>query len=446
MVNYGASRGCETCRRRRKCAKAGRTCLGYKSTDQLRFRHHKPSVLPSPSTSEQSFTEHAVDTFLEQYVVHSADPGISRGFLDGLPSLLANAEPKSHVVQVTEIVAWASLGRVWKRPDLLSRAREQYVSLLYSFQGPLLSCQVSAPTVEALVTAILLGLYEIISSSVDHPAQEQVAHVRGVCALMLSPSSPFDLQSIMQLFQVANPLLLKYALKPGPTLPRRLCAPASNDTRANNQLRDPTTTPDELQQTFAHALVSKREFSQWGIYKDAAWEPKTVGSVTEADAEASLCPYTTYLMLLDVLIRLAPRSAIQHTESVNGWKQQAAILINDMIASIPYQLAKHPEEYLVTIASRVGAPALGRYVGGLLLLHPLYVLSTCQIVPVETKIYVRRCLDWIGEYMGIGQATVTSKGYDDIPFQQMAEGHVLIWAGMLLQADNKTAQSRNVSD
>ncbi|KAL4802572.1 hypothetical protein BDV18DRAFT_163974 [Aspergillus unguis] len=480
MVNYGVSRACETCRRRRKktcnrCAKAGRACLGYRSSDQLRFRHHKPPALPSPPTSEQSSRGPAVDAFLEQYVVHSADSSVSRGFLDGLPSLLANAEPSSHVAQATISVAWASLGNLWKRPDLLARAREQYLYTLHSFQGLMHSCQVSAPTVEALVTALLLGLYEIISSSEDQPAQEHVAHVRGVCALLLSPNSPFDLQSSMQLFQVANPLLLRQAFKDQPT-PGVFCAPASNDTvhdldailikchplfeRANNQLQDPTTSLDDLQQTFAQALVIKREFSRWDAHKDAAWAPRTVGSISETDAESSSCPYVTpgpihsyydvyvgavmntyrktYLMLLDVLIRLAPRSALEETKSPVAWVEQSSILINDMIASIPYHLAKDPKQYLISIVSRSGAPAVGRHVGGLLLLHPLYVLSTCSVVPASTQSYVRRCLAWIGEHMGIGQAKVMSQGYDNIPFQQMAEGHVLIWAGMLLQPDNKS--------
>jgi hypothetical protein len=87
--------------------------------------------------------------------------------------------------------------------------------LLHAFQGVLMSFQLCEPTVEALVTAILLGLYEIITSHESHESKEQehIAHVRGVCALMLSPNSPFDLLASTQLFQVASPLLIKHGYR-----------------------------------------------------------------------------------------------------------------------------------------------------------------------------------------------------------------------------------------
>lgn len=151
--------------------------------------------------------------FFDQYVVHTTDLRISRGFLDGLPSLLANAEPSSDLVRAVEIVAWATLGNRFSWPDLLLTARKQYITLLRSFQGLLLSCQLHLPTVEALVIAILLGLYEIVSSTDLLPEQQHIAHVRGVCALLLNDSSPFDLLSSTQLFQVANPLIAKGVLQ-----------------------------------------------------------------------------------------------------------------------------------------------------------------------------------------------------------------------------------------
>lgn len=173
-----------------------------------------PVQFPSTSINEISITEDAVGFFVDQYVVCSTDPRVSRGFLDGLPSLLTNAHSSSDLVQAVEIVAWTSLGNQLDRSDLLVTARRQYVSLLRSFQVLLQSCQLLAPTVEALVIAILLGLYEIVSSGeILLEQQKHVAHVRGVCALLLSPNSPFDLFSSTRLFQVANPLLIKRAIQ-----------------------------------------------------------------------------------------------------------------------------------------------------------------------------------------------------------------------------------------
>lgn len=166
-----------------------------------------------PPLSEIYTTDYVVGMFLDQYVVRTTDPRISRGFLDGLPSLLANAEPSSDLVQAVEIVAWASLGNRFSWPGLLVKAKKQYITLLQSFQVLLLSCQLHSPTVEALVIAILLGLYEIVSSADLLPEQQHVAHVRGVCALLLNDNSPFDLLSSTHLFQVANPLLAKGVLQ-----------------------------------------------------------------------------------------------------------------------------------------------------------------------------------------------------------------------------------------
>lgn len=65
---------------------------------------------------------------------------------------------------------------------------------------------------EALVIAILLGLYDIVSSADLLPEQQDVAYVRGVCAMPRNDNSTFDLSSSTQLFQVANPLLAKGVL------------------------------------------------------------------------------------------------------------------------------------------------------------------------------------------------------------------------------------------
>ncbi|EED14960.1 conserved hypothetical protein [Talaromyces stipitatus ATCC 10500] len=497
MVNYGVSRACETCRKRRKkydegrptcsrCAKAGRVCLGYRSEDQLHFRYHAapvnaPVQTPLPPISEIYTTDHAVRFFLDQYVVRTTDTRISRGFLHGLPSLLANAEPYTDLVQAVEIVAWASLGNQFSWPDLLVKARKQYITLLQSFQVLLLSCQLHSPTVEALVIVILLGMYEIVSSADLLPEQQQhVAHVRGVYALLLSDSSPFDLRSSTQLFQVASPLLARGALQNDHTA-GVLCAPASNNTvrnlgqiliechslfeRVNTQLQNPQTPPTDLQETFAKALRKEYAFSQWDTNLDTSWQANTIGYVTEAEAQASSCPFCwhgavhsyfdvyvaavmntyrkTYLMLLEALIRTASHiNPVNHADTITNWTHEARLLADDIVASVPYHLTSNLRDYLRTITSQKGTPRIGRSVGGLLLLHPLYVLSTSSILHPPMQSYVKSCLAWIGQYMEIGQGTLMSKvngsqGYAILPFQEMAEEHVLIWAGMLLQPIEK---------
>ncbi|PYH90622.1 hypothetical protein BO71DRAFT_387273 [Aspergillus ellipticus CBS 707.79] len=474
MVNRGVSRACETCRKRRKkcdetrprclrCTKAGRACQGYRRYDELYFRYYvDPASSPTPPAAEKT----PLEVFLDDYVVPSIDPTVSRGFLDGLPSFLHGADASSDLVMAAELVAYTSMGHRLGRPDLLDQAAQKYVGLLHSFRITL-SSQIHGPTIETLVTAILLGLYEIVSGGIGSRPGQHVAHVHGVCAILSLENSPFDLFTSTQLFQVANPLILKQPLKPSLTLtPGVLCAPISYNSvqnldtvlirchplfeRANSQLADPNSSSETLQATFADALTLEEAFSQWTPSQSEAWHPQLICSLR---ATKSNCPYyrpgpvhayfdvyvaavmntyrKTYLMLLEVLIKIAPR--LSQTDRTTKWMKQSHLLIDDIVASIPYHLARNLHEYTET-----GQSAVGRPVGGLLLLHPLFVVSTCTIVPPPIQAYVRRCLAWIGKHMGIGQATLLSEARSDqplpiIPFQQMAEGHVLIWACMLLQ-------------
>jgi hypothetical protein len=150
----------------------------------------------------------------------------------------------------------------------------------------------------------------------------------------------------------------------------------------------------------------------------------------------------TYLMLIDVLVRLLPRAVPElnastalddpnldidqvasaagaATNTIATWTEKATGLVHEILASIPYHLAKDLSAVgtmspsapggLRTSSTSTSAPGVGRPVGGLLLLHPLYVLSSCTIVPTSVQAYVLKCLAWIGEHMGIGQATVMSK-------------------------------------
>lgn len=117
----------------------------------------------------------------------------------------------------------------------------------------------------------------------------------------------------------------------------------------------------------------------------------------------------TRLMLLEILCRMARQ--LNRREVLLGFEQQSSCLIEDILASIPYHLASDPQAYLTFIAAGT-PPPIGRPVGGLLLLHPLYVLATCQSLSSSVKSYVLNVLAWIGEHMGIGQATMMAKVSD----------------------------------
>jgi hypothetical protein len=84
----------------------------------------------------------------------------SRGYLDGLETLLDVTGPSSDLAQATKVVALASIGAKLNRPGLVHKARIMYLEMLQSLQV-VISDAGMARTAESLMTAVLLGLYEV---------------------------------------------------------------------------------------------------------------------------------------------------------------------------------------------------------------------------------------------------------------------------------------------
>jgi hypothetical protein len=217
--------------------------VGYRDESALYFRHYylPPKVLPTeespppnPAEAEESASKSILAAFVRDFVVESADRKVSRGFLDGMPELLAAAGPLSELGQAVSIVETAVLGNQQGRLDMIDDAARRYCSLLRSFQTTLFRRETHV-NIQTLMTALLLGLYEVgirpfpssaplpsanylyfqIVSSNGSSVPKHVAHVRGVCAILLSNESPFDMAGGLQLFRLGNPLLLKGSLLVG---------------------------------------------------------------------------------------------------------------------------------------------------------------------------------------------------------------------------------------
>lgn len=105
-------------------------------------------------------------------------------------------------------------------------------------------------------------------------------------------------------------------------------------------------------------------------------------------------------------------------------------IIGDLVASVPYLL-------LLDVSS--GWDQSGRQfeagppVGGILLMHPLHIVSTfTEVVSAEEKEYFRRCLSWMSTYMGLGQATELHRSREAGTHKTIADAHMIVWAGMLM--------------
>jgi hypothetical protein len=117
--------------------------------------------------------------------------------------------------------------------------------------------------------------------------------------------------------------------------------------------------------------------------------------------------------VLDIIVRChsATTNLPQDAEIDPLIWQEAQKLALIIAGSIPYYLAEDVQVFLKqTLASDVTSKAMipGPSVGGLLLMHTLYMVSKMSVVDPALKVYFKDCLAWIGRNMGIGQATMLS--------------------------------------
>ena len=171
------------------CLKSNRVCIGYEEDSSILFRHHKlaerfsasrtPSIPPLVPVHErytsqlhndmQNLDDSAIETvalhvFFRVLCVRSADLSISRGFLHGLQSLIEQHGDSSDLAHAARTVASVTIGNKLRRQNLLRQAEHSYGDLLRSLHYALSESE-KANTPQTLMTAVLLGLYEVRISS-----------------------------------------------------------------------------------------------------------------------------------------------------------------------------------------------------------------------------------------------------------------------------------------
>ncbi|KAH8810998.1 hypothetical protein F5884DRAFT_876054 [Xylogone sp. PMI_703] len=498
MVNYGVSRGCSECKKRHKkcdetrpacirCRKFGRVCSGFLPEASLVFRHWsapcQPSYAPSifqalHDVQDEIQQDSALRLFVDEFVVVATDPSLSRGFLDGMQHMLRRVHPASALACTARILVLACIGHRTGKRSLVSKTQRQYIDILQIYSRSL-SAQSTHVPVEDLYTAVLLGLYEIIVGG-DESTTQCMTHARGICAILSSSSSPFDLTSGPHMFQLNNPLRLRQPIKGNAVL----YLPAGN---GNVQSLDSTLlkfqdffhragiccTKNCLSIEECHSLLEEGtalddEFERWGKLPGHVGAPYTYKTITVMDESAATSSRPAYfypgrvdyyfdyymaavwntfrkshVQLLDMIVHLAKRTSQERM--VSNIIERCGIIVADVIASIPYHLALNVHDYARLVKTTAAFIPPNRPIGGLLLLHPLYTCAKCEIVPHHIRLYLSRCLAWIAEYVGIGQARLLAKSINErmdeahplsdplFPFQTVSEGHILVWAGMLLR-------------
>jgi hypothetical protein len=187
--------------------------------------------------------------------------------------------------------------------------------------------------------------------------------------------------------------------------------------------------PQELCEIKEEAIVLEQDLADWQKSRCPEFNPRTVGKIpqecTGSIADMGHWPgtvdsyfdlyvagvwntsRTARLLLISLILKLS--KLLNDNKDHTCEHENALHLASDLLASIPYHLADDLQGFLHNKSTSQDTIEPGRAVGGLLLMHPLYVASTLLIVPPQMREYMRACLAWIGTNMGIGQASIFAK-------------------------------------
>lgn len=197
---------------------------------------------------------------------------------------------------------------------------------------------------------------------------------------------------------------------------------------ASDMLSNPLVATEILSLLKQDAITLDQAFAAWQASQAAEINPRAIGQVapetpgtppkpgywpTRFDAYFDLyvagvwnISRTARLLLLSLVLKLS--KLLNDDLNTSRHQQDALIVLDDILASIPYHLAEDLDG-IVRCGSKDKSFEPGRPVGGLLLMHPIYIASTLSIVPPDVREYLKDCLSWIGKHMGICQASLFAK-------------------------------------
>jgi hypothetical protein len=123
---------------------------------------------------------------------------------------------------------------------------------------------------------------------------------------------------------------------------------------------------------------------------------------------ASVWNYARAARILLTSLMLTISTHLGHWgESHDTLTSNIKVDIQEILSSIPYHLAENLYDFLKEGETEISDP--GKTLGGMLIMHPLYIASKAPFLPEETKNYLQRCLSWIASNMGIGQAEILAQ-------------------------------------
>ncbi|PYH93854.1 putative C6 transcription factor [Aspergillus ellipticus CBS 707.79] len=413
-----------------------------------------PNDAPPKEETDDSIEGLALRAFFYDYCVPLTNYSLSRGFLHGLETIVCRRGLSSDVAQACKAVAFASHGIKLQRPSLIDKAGSLYQKLITSLARAMNLNDLPPRSPDVLIIVMLLGVYEMIVADNIRPGYHDV-HAGGMAAVLRMENSPLGL---IRSVQSSHPLLTSDTARGFLFVPHAV----SRDQELDDILLHMDTiwektmlisdlSSEDLRILQKEADTLNERLTQWQDGHPTDSQPTTVGQVaagsTKSPPEVGYWPGNTDMyfdlyvagawnisrvarcFLIDLITKIsdALQDGGDYTRETSGAMRQ----IDDIMSSIPYHLCDDMPCFLQDIESSTVVRDPGRAVGGLLLMHPIYVMSQLDIVPPETKEYVRRCLAWIGTHMGIGEANRLANT-EEIQMQGLAPGCMIVWAGFLL--------------
>jgi hypothetical protein len=375
--------------------------------------------------------------FIADFHISPEHPTISRGYLDGLDTIIfteANSHPE--VVQAAKLLAFASFGMRYQRPTYFKKAQVMYIDMLRSLRI-VISKDTIKNKVELLIIIVLLGLYEMIAGTDNH-SSSHASHTSGVYGLLSCDSNPFGLldpdkrlripvntpfKGPIALSDQAGVFSFPWVNGSEQSLDALLVKNKPLFTRAASLLNTRTTLEGDLQELKQEAKLLDEEISRWPNSVPKEWAPTTVGTIgtnrndsiadltwisDRVDSYLDLFVAATWnvyrktrLLLLDIVVRCSSR--LGEKNACFSEKAQAQEISDDIMASLPFHLLRDAKRFV-----EESEIMPGRTVGGLFAMYGLFLMANLSVVPQHQHIQARACLLWIGEWLGIGQARLLS--------------------------------------
>ncbi|KAJ5930365.1 hypothetical protein N7466_005858 [Penicillium verhagenii] len=394
-----------------------------------------PEDGPPKELSQDEIKEIALQAFFYDYTNMCVNSSISGGFLGGLEQIVQDLGPQSHVANACKAVGFASNGLKLRRKFLIQEGETLYHDLLGYLSSSMQTSTASSH--ETLVIAILLGMYQMVVAEEANPGHH-TAHAGGVAAILQIDNNPLEL---VQAVLSGHPLVLIGKQQEGV-----YCSRSPEDSvdqhlynlliklnpiwkRTEALLLSPPGPLffDEVMALRLEAMSLNQDIAILQDSQSAEYRPSTMDPGLPPRPNpgagyrhgridmyvdlyvAALWNFSRIARCLLITLIIMLSGVLDDDTNHDLYQNEALNLVEDIIASIPFHLSEDLQIFLRERHDNTEITNAGRPVGGLLIMHSIYIASHLEIFPMEVRDYLKTCLVWIGRRMGIGQATLLAQ-------------------------------------